>query len=147
LNAKFKFSLQKVLDYKEIVEKRKKEEVAEALSQLKMKKKILNDLIDEKEWTFIQMNALSNKGVPAGYLFEYSKYLESLNCFIGEQKTSLADVEKTVEERRGNLLEACRNKRIMDKLKNKYYDRFTYNLNRELEKEVEDSVAYNTFKV
>lgn len=146
MNTNFKFRLQKVLDYRETVEIRKKEEMAKALKHLEEEKRALSTLMDEKECTFFKMNDRSNKGISAGYLVQYNKYLESLNVFIDKQKANLGNAEKNVEECRGNLIKASRNKRIMYKLKDKCYDRFVYQLNRDQEKEVEDIVNFNTIK-
>ncbi len=147
MNTSFKFKLQKVLDYKELQEKQKMGEMANAMQLLQEEKKALDRLLMEKEWTFSQMNVQSSKGVQAGYLTQYNRYLESLNTFIDEQRTSLNLAENKVDRCRESLVEASVNKKIMDKLKEKYYHRFLYQINREQEKEVEDVVNFNTIKV
>lgn len=146
MTARFRFGLQKVLDYREHVEKQRIEALAGAINKAREEEKILESLRKEKEWAFYCLRDITSSGTTAGYLAQYNRYIKALDQHINLQMLNLSNAEREVEECRRSLERAVKDRKIIGKLKEKQYGRFAYYINREQQKEAEDLVNHNIIK-
>ncbi|MBA1333854.1 MAG: hypothetical protein HPY66_0247 [Firmicutes bacterium] len=144
MNERFQFRFQKVLDYRETIKKKKTEELAGYMKAFEEEKKQLNELINIRQSIFNEMDDRSGSGIPAYYLVQYSKYLESLKAFIDKQRVAASLMEKKMENCREELIEASIDKKVMDNLRTKELMKYTLEKEKEREKEVEDLVNFKT---
>lgn len=144
MNEGFQFRFQKVLDYRETIKRKKTEELADYMKAFEEEKEQLNELISVRQSIFNEMDDKSVSGIPAYYLVQYSKYLESLKAFIDKQRVAASLMEEKMENCREELIEASIDKKVMDNLKTKELMRYTLEKEKEREKEVEDLVNFKT---
>ena len=136
---KFKFKLHKLLDIREAREKQIKNELAELVNlqniernkqfQLQQKiaerKKILRAIMEKK------MSSYND-------IISYEHFTANANKAINIAETKIQQMEPAIQKVRERLVEASREKKVVEKLKEKKYNEYQYNLNREITKENDD---------
>ncbi|TJX66269.1 flagellar export protein FliJ [Soehngenia saccharolytica] len=126
--------MEKVLDYREEIEKQKAEEFAKIryeISQMETEIAKLNlelKSINEKICSVQNVNEL----------LQLQLYRELLEENIKMQKLLLTEKRKSLEEKRNELKKAQTDRKIMDKLKEKDYSQFVYKRNLKEQKELDD---------
>ena len=128
------FSMEKVLDYREDIEKLKREEFAKInleISQLETEIAKIN--IELKE-----INEKIFKIQNANELFQIQLYREALEEKLEIQKLILSEKRKALEDKRVELTKAQADKKIMEKLKERDYSQFMYKKNLKEQKELDD---------
>ena len=127
-------SMEKVLDYREDIEKLKKEEFAKInleISQLEIEIAKIN--IELKE-----INEKIFKIQNANELFQIQLYREALEEKLEIQKLILSEKRKALEDKRVELTKAQADKKIMEKLKERDYSQFMYKKNLKEQKELDE---------
>jgi flagellar protein FliJ len=114
---KFSFKLEPVLNVRKCKEEELQRKLAEILDRLQ-------DAVEEMAKTLSQRHLIANqleefKKKPIGIedLLTYQNYIESLDKRLDEQETRIQKIEKEVEEMRELLLKACKDKKIIEKIK------------------------------
>jgi len=136
---KFKFKLQKLLEMREAKEKKIENELAVIIGKQNVertKQTNLRELIKKQQVDFrerMQKNKFSSKEV---LLFE--KFVNISYRAIDVSEKKIIAMEPAVAEVRGRLIKASIEKKVVEKLKEKKLEEFTYNLNREIAKENDD---------
>ena len=128
------FSMEKVLDYREDIEKLKKEEFAKInleISQLETEIAKIN--IELKE-----INERIFKIQNANELFQIQLYRQALEEKLEIQKLILSEKRKALEDKRVELTKAQADKKIMEKLKEKDYSQFMYKKNLKEQKQLDE---------
>ncbi len=136
----FNFKLQRVLDYRGHIKDQRAEELTEHKSRLRREIESLNALQKERDTAAYIMGEKSAEGVNVEYLAQSYRYIENLKVFINKQIDNVSVQEKEVDKCREVLIEASRDKEMLDRLKNKHYERFAYSLSKKLEKQIDDLV-------
>lgn len=120
----FKFRLEKILGLKEKIEEAKKNEYGKAKKKLDdaiAKKNALiakkNDLINEMKSFDGNIEALKKRN-------EYYKYIDYLKEVIAEMEIRIEMLRKEAEEKRHELEEAMKERKILDKYKEKEFDKY-----------------------
>ena len=123
---KFSFKLEPVLN----VRKSKEEELQRKLSQILDR---LQEAVEEMAKTLSHRHTIASqleefKKKPVGIedLLTYQNYLEQLDKRVNEQEIRISEIEKEVEEMRALLMQACKDKKIIEKIKEK--QKACYNL-------------------
>jgi flagellar FliJ protein len=131
---KYIFSMEKVLDYREDIEKLKREEFAKInleISQLETEIAKIN--IELKE-----INERIFKIQNANELFQIQLYRQALEEKLELQKLRLSEKRKALEDKRVELTKAQTDKKIIEKLKEKDYSQFMYKKNLKEQKELDE---------
>jgi len=122
--SKFNFKLQSVLDLKIQMEDNKKNEFGSAVKKLENEKKLLENIKLEKEENINAFsNELKNKA-KVWTLRQINGYISLLEQKIEVQKENVNKASVIVDKKREELLEAVKERKIMDKLRDKEYDLF-----------------------
>lgn len=128
------FSMEKVLDYREDIEKLKREEFAKInleISQVEAEIAKIN--IELKE-----INEKIFKIQNANELFQIQLYREALEEKLEIQKLRLSEKRKALEDKRKELTKAQADRKVMEKLKEKDYSQFVYKKNLKEQKELDE---------
>ncbi|TDT50608.1 flagellar export protein FliJ [Fonticella tunisiensis] len=137
---KFKFSLQKVLDFKKNVEKRKKEEFIKAQKNYLIQKNFVSELIEEKNR---ELNI--NRKLRNSFEFQsYLRYIEYLDRKIEGEMNNLRKLEKILIEKKSELIRSASDRKTLEKLKEKAKEEFYFEMNRR-EQKINDDYAMNSF--
>ena len=120
----FVFKLQAVLDTKKIIEEQKLTEFSEKKNQLNEEKKVLNDIQQERILLVDQLR-------DSQHLIRHMRDIELQITYIDvctekekKQKGVIEGVTKEVEERRIALMEAMKERKVMDNLKDRDMEEF-----------------------
>jgi len=137
----FNFKLQKVLEYKETVEKLKQSDYGKAKKKLEEEEDKLNNFVEsikslnEERQESIDKTTICN-------LKLYNSYLTNLNSRANAQKDVVNETEELVINARTTLIESMREKKTFEQIKSKHYDEFLYQSKREESKLNDQIVSY-----
>jgi len=110
----YKFSYQKILDVRQIQEDQKSSEVASAQNDLEKEKDELSKLEDQKSSTLKENGNDSQSSLD---LMRKNSFMNRVNENIDKQKLKIEEKEETLSNKKNELLEASKSRKIMDKLK------------------------------
>lgn len=130
----YKFSLEKVLEWRVDTEKKVAKRFATLQSELTYQETVLNNLRLEDE--NIKRKILNLKNIhdlKQQYLFK-----EKIEEKIEEQLELIEATKAKIEKERLELLEAQKNRKIMEKLKEKDYTKYKENLMFEEQKHLDE---------
>ncbi len=142
MGKSFKFSLQKIFDFRRSIEDKRAVELSDAQNALKKKQQILNQLNEKKE-DIINIKEKKHKqasNINLNQLKIKKDYILQLNKGIENQIKEVRDSNEKVEAKREKLISATRDKKILEKLKIKYYENYRKMKNQK-EAKNEDEVA------
>ena len=114
---KFDFRFQRLLDLKERMEETRRRALGEAVAQLFEEQERLSQL--QHTQTSYRQNWQSVAGLNPTLLSLNANYLLRLQREILEQEERVRQAETTVEEKRGELTEATRERRVYETLKDR----------------------------
>jgi len=137
---KFAFRLQRLLDIREAREKEIKNELAALLNiqnMERMKQEEYRNRMDAEQRKF-------NEKLRAGkfsYLDSvmYERFIEFGNKVIQAAQERIDGMEYEISKVRERLVEASRERKVVERLKERKYEEFMYEYNREVAKENEDA--------
>lgn len=143
---KFKYRLEALLKMKEHFEKEKQKEHALSLQRVQTQENNLSALESEKNQNLIRLKNKLNGSLSVAEMLVYGRYLIKLkrNSFSGEQM--LDALQKQEEGKRSELLEATKEKKIQEKLKEKQQEIYIDDL-KLLENNENDEIAGNSFRL
>lgn len=135
----FKFKLQIVLDVKEKREEEEKEKLAKLFKLKADEEAVLAKLEREK---FDTLEELKEKQKTGGINVEkikmYHAHLKKLDHRITNQKLRLTEIDIAIDKQREALLEATKEKKTFEKLKEKHYDEWLKELDAEERKFIDE---------
>ena len=115
----FTFKFQSILELKIRLEDQKKSKYGEANEELKRQKDKLNVLFDEREYQYNLMREKGKTGLTPKELIVYNNYMERLKRSIEIQKVVVERAQKAVEAARLELVEAAKQRKMFETLKEK----------------------------
>jgi len=121
---KFHFSLQRVLRIKEIIEDQKKEALQTAYQKRETEKKQLDKLLVYKNELMYNLQAQRVEPTKIYQINHYYNYLDTLEGLIENQRARLNEAEKNLSAARDAWVEAKKEKKVLEKLKEKQKQKF-----------------------
>ncbi len=144
--AGYKYKLQNILNLKENIEKDKKNQFGAAMQRLETEKERLTEfekeLSDYKERFADETSA----GIPVNQLKLLMDYVEYYKRSISNQKVKIKMAEDYVEECRLELIEASKDKKMLEKLKSVDFQNYQYGEQKKEDKLVDDLVTFKEGK-
>lgn len=140
---KFTFRLEKVLDYKERVEDLNKAEYSKANKKLNEELVVLEDYISERKRLTNERN-INVDSISINDLKSYNIYLNSMNSRIVNQQRVVEKTQKITENARKVLIQSTKEKKMLQKLKNRDYNDYQYLNKKEEEKITDQFVSYRS---
>lgn len=126
--------MESILNLRENKEKNTMENLAKVQNQLEIQKDILNDLIMEEEK--IKSNCTKFKDIHE--LRHHNLYKEEIEEKISKQDELIDKTNIKLEEVRRELIEAQKERKIMEKLKEKDMDNYINNMKHLEQKELDE---------
>ncbi|GBC95408.1 hypothetical protein HRbin16_01197 [bacterium HR16] len=133
---RFEFSLQKVLDYRQRREEQAIRAFMEAQAQLLHEQAVLHKLIVEREQCLRRSHR--HQHLVVELLDVEQTYLSALEERIEAQRERVAEAEKVVEEKREALIEAQRERKALERLREKHYEQWRQEILRTEQKVLDD---------
>lgn len=134
---KFRYRLEKVLQYREIVKTEKKRELSIRLAVLREAEDKLDELYRQQAANNLPGNVVVN----AEEFFMRGQYSVRLKEEIIHQKLVILDEEKKVEEAKQAYIEAAREVKTLDMLKSKRKEQYEEYVRKEEEKFLDETVV------
>lgn len=138
--AKYQFSMEKVLDWRSDTEEEKKKNLVQVQQSKQQQETILRRLINEN--IKIKNDSLSTNRIDV--LRRQNLYKDMIDEKIIHQKNVVSKAEKEVEMARIELMEAHKDRKVMEKLKEKEYT-FTMEQEKQEEQKQLDEMATLSF--
>jgi len=126
MSKAFNFSLQKVLDVRKHTEDQHSIELGKSQRKLNKEQQKLTELNQNKQ------KALENDSLGSASSVEISlmelkvtnQYIEQINTEIVKQKSQITKSSKNVEKNREELLDAVKDKKVVELLKDRYSKKY-----------------------
>lgn len=115
---KFKFSLEKVLAHRKVVENLAQKDFQEVLSQYSQEEKKLQSMENQVSVAHARVDSLVKQGGhPGPALAQVDEFIKGQKILIEIQKENLQRLEKLVEDKREILRQAALDYKIMEKMR------------------------------
>lgn len=113
------FKLESLLRHRKHIEDVHQRELADAFKLLEGEKRALMRMVANREHIEEDLKQKLEHGLAAAEMLNFQKYLDRLALDITVQKARFSEAEKRFEQKRMALTEAVKDRKIMDKLKEK----------------------------
>jgi flagellar FliJ protein len=136
----FKFRLQRLLDIREAKEKNIKNELAAILTvqnRERLKQEHYRKSVEEQHAKFADLIKAGRYSYSAAAAFE--RYIDFAHRVIRDQQERIDAMEPEIQKVRDRLVEASRERKVVEKLKERRWNEFMYEYNREIAKENDDT--------
>ena len=138
MNAKKKFRLQKVLDVRELIEQDRQKDFAGTKHHLQIENEELQQLENKREGFTQNMNMV--KKAEVSQFRGNQAYLETLNQAVADKHKKITVLKEDLETKRQHLLEASKNRKALEKLKERKIAEAVHEENR-IEQDFIDEIA------
>ncbi len=128
---KFNFRLQRVLEIKQTIEDVKRRNFNEARQLLETEQNKLADFKAKEISYRDKLNKKRIEGASLEIIRMYYKFFSALSTMLQYQKRRIIAAQEEVDKRRNILLEAVRERRVLENLKEKKLLEYNYEANRE----------------
>lgn len=140
--ASFSFRLQPVLNIRIQTEDNLKNELGKAIQQLEAEKRKLSELENELDGLVDEFNKKTKK-TTVRKLIEVKEYLSLLDSKIKRQKENVNSAMLNVDKIREELLKAVKERKILEKLRDRKYEEYLLEQKRLEQKTNDEIVSYN----
>ncbi|MBN1277434.1 MAG: flagellar export protein FliJ [Deltaproteobacteria bacterium] len=140
----YTFSLESVLNHKAFIEEQLQKELAVFKAILEDEKNHLGKLINTKKRLTAELQEKQKDGTSISEIILYIKFIDQLINDADKQKKKILDAEKRLEKKRDELIEAMKNKKTLEKLKEKKMNEYWEDLSSN-ERDFMNEVAINGF--
>lgn len=138
---RFRFNLETVLKHRRNIEEREQTKLGAINCHLQAAIRHMQDLSSLQNETRRELGLKKVERIDAAELGWYYTYLDWLDRESETAGKKIADLNRQMEEQKIVLIEASKNKKILDKLREKRMKQHLASLEREEQKAVEDFVV------
>ena len=142
---KFKYRLEALLKFRQHIEREKQRSLAEAQNQVHQQQGVIGRIEHGAEATLGRKRRHQTASFSSAELQVYGRYLYRLKREAVMAQELLAGLEKNRDEKRQDLMEAARERKIYEKLKERHRDRYRREAIRAATKET-DEVGINSYR-
>lgn len=115
---KFKFPLEKVMDYRKLTQDLAQRDFQETVNELKLENNKLEKMYEDEHQAQVQAGVFTQKGGAQGpALTQVHDFLRGQKIRIEQQKIKIKEVQKLVETKREILRLAAQDYKIIEKMR------------------------------
>ena len=140
--ARFRFSMESVLNIKKKLEEQAKNEYGQANARLFREQEKLNTFLMRREEATQKLKLILCETLSMTEIRKMEDAVEVLSFYVVQQQLEVKRCEKEVEIAREKLTEAMKERKIFDKLKEKAYEEFLKEENWKEQKEVDELMSF-----
>ncbi len=140
----FIFKLQSVLEYRINMEEKILNEFSEKKRELDMERTRMKFLVKQRATLIAELRTMQDKSLPADDFAIYISYVKQVRENEKKQKIVIHQVKEQLESKRKELVEAVKQRKIMEKLKQQHMEEYNNNL-RNLEQKASDEMSVLKF--
>ncbi len=145
--VKFQYPLQKILHIKEKIENQRKMALKDANQQLDVQKGKLNRLHVRLDANNGYFRRTVGDTIKVREIITLNRMNQYVNTCIKEQNTVVEEATCEVEAKRIELTQALMEKKMYEKLKEKAYESYMLESNKEEQKQLDEIVSYKYRKL
>ncbi len=134
----YRFRLQSVLKFRRNMERHHVQEISKLRMGLAEEERRLSRFMEEVKTAADHLVEEAGKGIDPREAALYRSYIISARTRIREQEGRILSLERNIEKKRSELISASREKKVMEKLKEKDHKRYLINQRRADQKEMDD---------
>jgi len=134
----YKFHLETVLKYRESVEKSHIQEMSRLKSDLKLEEKTLSECEEKTREAATQLSEEEKKGISPAEAKLYKSFILGKRSEISDRGKKISVLKEGVEVKRSDLHLASRDKKVMERLKEKKRDHYYEELRRKDQKAMDE---------
>ncbi len=136
---KFRFNLQKLLDIREARETEVKNELMKVLS-MQNKERVYQEELKGKirKYELQYSERIKNEVFSAEEIMSIMRYTDTARRAIIEAQRRIDSIQPEVDRIREKLVVASRDKKVVEKLKDRKFEEYEYEINKEIAKENDD---------
>lgn len=138
---KFSFSLQNVLDFKNQYLDSAKNEYSSAMADVTKQQEVIMRLEDMYARTNNEYNEKKSEGLGISDMLRYDSYLQRITAEIEGEIVKLHELEEILEEKFNIMVKAKQEVASLDKLREKRYDAYNYEMQKQEELLIEEFVS------
>ncbi|MBU8849543.1 MAG: flagellar export protein FliJ [Desulfobacterales bacterium] len=135
----FNFNLQPVLDYRKQLEEKLMLEFAEIKRLFNCEKETLKKLKKERAGLIFQLRKMGENRLSAADASNYLSYITRIKDDENHREKIICKIEKELKEKRSELVDASKKKRILEILKEKKLKEYRLSLISREQKELDES--------
>lgn len=139
---KFTFTLQALLHLKEALEKQERNSLAAATRRLNALVQERDDMLARRETASRDYSARLSGGMMASETQRYTSYFRMMKEALELQDRKIRDAQAEIEACRQRLVEAMREIRMYENLREKQYQQYLQEMQIEEEKAIGDFVSF-----
>lgn len=136
---KFKFKLQKVQDTKEKQVKQKSGELSKLSHQKETKVQELENLHSELNVIQREIYEKTMEGCPVHEVLDSHKYADKITQQIKQTRKQIEQLDEKIERKQVELLQLNKEKKILEKLREKRYVQYLQQQNKEEQKVLDET--------
>lgn len=140
--VKFQYSLQNILNIKEKMEEQKKMALSDANQHLRTEENRLNGLHTRRDSLNNHFRSTVSGRVTVRQLRDFNKAHDYVQTSIKNQCIVIEEASRVVEEKRIILQQALMERQMYEKLKEKAYEAYLSEANKEEQKHLDEIVSY-----
>ena len=140
--AKFKFEMANILSLKENIATQKEQEFGKAVQALAAEQHKLETMHEEMRTCMAKLRGEMGGGIKPNEISQMHAYMELLKMRIEDQKKVILTAEKFVEFKRHELIEATKEKQMLEKLRDKKREEYLEEEKAAEQKSVDELVSY-----
>jgi len=137
---KFKFNLQQLLELREVKEKEVMNELSALVSKQNVERQKQEDLqmsLSSEHSKIVQKMRADN--ITSAEFLNYARFVVLSEMAIKSTGRSIDSYEPSISKVRVRLINASKEKKVVEKLREKRKEEFIYEMNREIVKESDDA--------
>jgi flagellar FliJ protein len=143
---KFRYRLQALLKVKEHVEKERQKEHAQALKKVHSREQALREILNDKDEKLERQRGRMQAGLSVAEMLVYIRHMLKLKRDLLAEKELLNVLRKDADGKREILLNASKERKIQQKLKERRQEQHDEAVLRQTTKE-NDEIALNSFRL
>ena len=140
----YKFSLEPVLKYRKLLEEDIQKDFAVLKRQLLDEKVRLSNFEQVRDRFSGELQQKQVKSISVSDILLYTDYLQEVSREIGKQSEKILEAEKRVDQKREELVGAMKNRKIIDRLREKGLKTHVQEVSKK-EQDLMNEVAVNIF--
>lgn len=144
--ARFRFRLQSVLNIKEKVEDLKKNEFGKAMAALAEAQRVKAEMEAARDSCINDFRRGINEGIDPVAFTRYNLFIENVKTAIKRQEFVVEQCEAFVEQKRQELVEAMRDRKTLETLRENDFEEFLIEEKKQEQKDVDEIVSYKGSK-
>ena len=138
----FQYSMEQILDYRKGIENKEQQEFMEKREEYEKQKNILNDYEKRLDKAVSSQTAIRAK-LTVGELKSRYQYIHHLQKKTEIQKRLVLEAKRAMEAKKQKLLSAQKDRKIMEKHKEKAFRAFNYEMNKAEQKIIDELALYS----